>query len=103
MASAISRLFGPPQQTPNVPLIVGTSVATTLAVVTVARLALQGKQQKIIKSPRYTLLPNLTEKEKDDLPYPPNLFPGARDVDSPVRCPVVLIIVTADFRYSMEA
>lgn len=37
----------------------------------------------VLESPRKTLLPRLTEDEKTRLPYPPDVFPGARDVDSP--------------------
>lgn len=38
---------------------------------------------KSIPSPRLTLLPRLSEAQASALPYPPNLFPGSRDVDSP--------------------
>ena len=41
------------------------------------------KNVKVIPSPRETLLPKLSEAEAGDLPYPPDVFPGARDVDSP--------------------
>ena len=36
-----------------------------------------------IPSPCKTLLPNLTQSQNDDLAYPPNLIPGARDVPTP--------------------
>lgn len=36
-----------------------------------------------IPSPRSTLLPHLSEAQASALPYPPNLLPGARDVDTP--------------------
>jgi hypothetical protein len=39
----------------------------------------------IIRGPTATLLPNLSQAEKDTLPYPPDALPGGRDVDSPVR------------------
>ena len=38
---------------------------------------------KAIPSPLTTLLPTLSTSSIDDLPYPPNTFPGARDVESP--------------------
>lgn len=69
----------------DVPVIVGATIATTLALSLVAREALQGKQERIIRSPRETILSKLTEMEKNELPYPPDSFPGARDVDTPVR------------------
>ncbi|MCJ1389725.1 hypothetical protein MMC18_002582 [Xylographa bjoerkii] len=36
-----------------------------------------------IPSPVDTLLPYLTPEERSALPYPPDIFPGARDVESP--------------------
>lgn len=42
-------------------------------------------QPKILRGPATTVLPFLTQEEKDKLPYPPDAYPGARDVDSPVR------------------
>jgi hypothetical protein len=79
----ISRTFKPPLDR-NVAYIVGASIITTFAIVSVARLAFRGEQRKIIPSPRETLLPNLTEAEIAELPYPPDVLPGGRDVDSPV-------------------
>ena len=38
---------------------------------------------KSIPSPLTTLLPTLSTSQADDLPYPPDTFPGARDVESP--------------------
>ena len=38
---------------------------------------------KSIPSPRRTLLPHLSNQEASRLPYPPDLLPGARDVDTP--------------------
>jgi hypothetical protein len=78
------RVFNPPPER-NIAYIIGASVITTVAVLTVSRLALQGKQQKIIPGPKKTLIPKLTEAEIDALPYPPDALPGGRDVDSPVR------------------
>ncbi|KAL9114549.1 MAG: hypothetical protein Q9227_001630 [Pyrenula ochraceoflavens] len=37
---------------------------------------------RAIPSPRSTLLPHLSEAQASALPYPPNLLPGARDVDT---------------------
>ncbi|KAH6671411.1 Alpha/Beta hydrolase protein [Halenospora varia] len=83
MAETLRRLFGqgPSRDTY---LIIGSSVATTLAVVTIARLALAPTPpKKIIRSPRETLLPKISKQGQGDLPYPPDVFPGARDVESP--------------------
>lgn len=43
----------------------------------------QQPKRAITASPRKTLLPNLTQAENLELPYPPDALPGARDVDSP--------------------
>jgi pimeloyl-ACP methyl ester carboxylesterase len=63
--------------------IVAVSVATTVALMTVSRLALQGTQEKVIASPRTTLLPTLSTSERAALDYPPDILPGGRDVASP--------------------
>ena len=39
--------------------------------------------RRTIASPRETLLPHLTPAQAATLPYPPNLFPGARDAETP--------------------
>ena len=36
-----------------------------------------------ISSPLVTLLPRLSPSQRANLPYPPDIFPGVRDVDSP--------------------
>lgn len=69
----------------NSPLLVGGTVFTTFAVLTISRLAFEGNRVKIIKSPAATLLPRLGSAEKGALPYPPDALPGGRDVPSPVR------------------
>ena len=40
------------------------------------------QDDQVIPSPLKTLLPKLSEAEAADLPYPPDAFPGARDVES---------------------
>ena len=81
--SILSNTFGDVPR--NLPLVIGASVATTLAAISLAKLALQSPPTpKLIRSPRETLLPNLTSEEQDQLGYPPDILPGARDVSSPV-------------------
>jgi pimeloyl-ACP methyl ester carboxylesterase len=41
------------------------------------------KRASTIPSPRTTLLPKLSKDEISDLPYPPDVLPGGRDVDTP--------------------
>jgi hypothetical protein len=79
----ISRLFGPPPER-NITAIVTASVVSTALIFKLACTAFQGKQEKIIKSPTTTVLPNLSSSEIAALPYPPDALPGGRDVDSPV-------------------
>ena len=43
----------------------------------------KSRGRSIIRSPATTLLPRLSPDEQRALPYPPDVFPGARDVDSP--------------------
>ncbi|KAG9237606.1 alpha/beta-hydrolase [Amylocarpus encephaloides] len=63
--------------------LVVLSVATTLITSALVRRALDPPAERIIPSPRETLLPKLTKEEQGELPYPPGAFPGARDVESP--------------------
>lgn len=66
-------------------LIVGSTFLTTLALLSLAKSTLSPVPRKIIPSPRDSLLPSLSKEEQEALPYPPDIFPGARDVESPVR------------------
>ncbi|KAH8602840.1 Alpha/Beta hydrolase protein [Bisporella sp. PMI_857] len=76
----ILRFFSP--HTGRTGLLIGSSIATTLVAISVARIAFPGTPNHIILSPRDTQLPRLSPSEQNDLPYPPDVFPGARDVTS---------------------
>lgn len=83
-------LFNSPAWTTTTQFIV---VIISVAIVLIARLTLflnkPKSWRKSIPSPRDTLLPFLTPSEVSALPYPPNVLPGARDVESPygtMRC-----------------
>ncbi|OAL33834.1 hypothetical protein AYO20_06845 [Fonsecaea nubica] len=41
------------------------------------------KKATIVRSPRVTVLPKLSPEEIADIPYPPDVLPGARDVETP--------------------
>lgn len=43
----------------------------------------QPDRNGVISSPRKTVLPKLSRKEVEDLPYPPDAFPGARSLETP--------------------
>lgn len=77
-----------PAQGRSISLIVGSSVAATLAVITMAEIAFRPRRAKTIPSPRVTQLPKLSRTDIGKLPYPPDIFPGARDVSSPVNTPL---------------
>ncbi|KAL0940599.1 Lipase 1-like protein 1 [Colletotrichum truncatum] len=40
-------------------------------------------RRKTVKSPKWTVLPTLSTLGRDELPYPPDILPGARDVATP--------------------
>lgn len=65
-------------------LFIWTALATvTLATLSLAlRLARQAPP-RTLPSPRDTLLPKISPTEAADLPYPPDILPGARDVATP--------------------
>ena len=42
-----------------------------------------GQDDQIVPSPIKSLLPNLSPEEAASLPYPPDAYPGTRDVESP--------------------
>lgn len=68
---------------PHLPLLAAGLTYIGLTLVFRARSATASQNSKIIFSPKKTLLPQLSEQEAADLPYPPDVLPGARDVDSP--------------------
>lgn len=79
----IHWVFGPPTKR-NLSAIVTVSVLSTAVIFNLVRLVFYDKQDKIIKSPTATLLPNLSASEIAVLPYPPDALPGGRNVNSPV-------------------
>lgn len=73
-----------PQGSSYLGFIVGSSVASTLALLAIYKLTLS-PPKRIISSPKKTQETYLSPAQKDALPYPPDILPGARDVASPVR------------------
>ncbi|CZR62610.1 related to alpha/beta hydrolase family protein [Phialocephala subalpina] len=80
---SVSRVIHQHPASTNPSFLVGITVLTTLAAITVSRFVFREEKVKIIKGPATTLLPKLTDAEKALLPYPPDALPGARDVESP--------------------
>ncbi|KAL2064865.1 hypothetical protein VTL71DRAFT_4005 [Oculimacula yallundae] len=63
---------------PNLGIVIASSFATTFALYTIFRLLTP--REDIVKSPREKQIRNLSSEEQDELPYPPDLLPGGRDV-----------------------
>lgn len=40
-------------------------------------------EARVVPSPRETVLPQLSKRQMEELPYPPDALPGARDVECP--------------------
>lgn len=83
LIDSISHSFRSSYETSSTSIIVATAL-TTFVAVRISRFIFMNKKVKIIKSPAATLLPTLSQAEKDALPYPPDCYPGGRAVDSPV-------------------
>lgn len=69
----------------NPPSTILATAVVTFAAIALPNLMFRRQRSKIIKSPATTLLPKLTQAEKDALPYPPDALPGGRDVVTSVN------------------
>jgi len=77
--------------TPYVPssrlsLIFSAGAASVIALVayqSYSKSVQRARAKKVFSSPRDVVVSKLSEVEKNALPYPPDVLPGARDVDSP--------------------
>lgn len=57
----------------------------TIALGSLFSFTMFSRHPKILRSPLKTVIPTLSSTELDKLEYKPDAFPGARDVDTPVR------------------
>lgn len=64
-------------------LVVAGTCLFALGALTSSLFSHPAKKKSILASPRATLLPRLSDDEKSKLPYPPDVLPGARDVETP--------------------
>jgi hypothetical protein len=64
--------------------IIGASVLASLTILKISQLALKRTEEKLIPGPGTTLIPRISEDDKEALPYPPDAVPGGRSVKSPV-------------------
>jgi hypothetical protein len=62
---------------------IGAASLGTLLVLGTITSALRSAPTTVIPSPVQTKLPQLSEEDVQELPYPPDALPGARDVKSP--------------------
>jgi hypothetical protein len=82
----ISRLWTPSPDgaSRTAAIVAGTAVATAVTV-SLLRSAMWPAKPKVIAGPLHTILPRLAEDELSLLEYTHDAFPGARDVQTPVR------------------
>ncbi len=81
--SSLQHVFASDQASTST--IVATVLGTLLAVKLSSYVFSEKNPRKMIRGPATTVLPNLSQAEREKLPHPPDVYPGGRDVESPVR------------------
>ena len=66
-------------------VVTAITALATVALLAFCRWSLYPAHGKVIPNPLKTVLPSLSKDEVARLPYTPNAFSGARDVETPVR------------------
>ncbi|KAI1382133.1 alpha/beta-hydrolase [Hypoxylon crocopeplum] len=79
---ALSKCFEAPIESRST-AVIATTVATTVALISLARFALWPQKRAVIPGPLTTAFPKLSKAEIAKFPYSPDTFPGARDVETP--------------------
>lgn len=64
--------------------IAATAAVVTASVIVLSREVLWRRWAKVLRSPLRSTLPRMAQEERKHLVYPPDLIPGARDVETPV-------------------
>jgi hypothetical protein len=70
----------------NIPLYISAGVASVCLFAVVRSVQSQRKRnpaEHVVPSPLSTVVPKLSSEELHKVPYPPDLFPGGRDFDTP--------------------
>jgi hypothetical protein len=80
------RLFENVPETPSALVLTTTTVVLTTSLLYLARTALWPVRAAVLPNPLKTSLPKLGKDAVAKLEYQPDMFPGARDVPSPVCC-----------------
>ncbi|KAI8966029.1 alpha/beta-hydrolase [Daldinia sp. FL1419] len=86
MEAIASMCLGPPTESgfgSGSTAIIATTVATTVALISLARFTLWPEKPAVIPGPLTTSLPRLSQAARSEIPYQPDAFPGARDVVTP--------------------
>lgn len=90
LLSRLPAMLSPDQTPQSTTLtIAATAAATTTVLLLATSLLRRQRRPAVLPSPLKTLLPRLTPSQQADLLYPPDFFPGARDVPTPygsMRC-----------------
>lgn len=85
---ALTKCMGDPSNgsdgSPTTTALVATTVAATIALVSLSRYALWPRKQRIIRGPLTTSLPRIPQAERAGITYKHDHFPGGRDVETPV-------------------
>lgn len=79
----------PPETGSNTSALVTTTAIMSISFYTILNHMTQPRRACILPSPLSTLIPALSPEQKSQLLYPPDFFPGARDVATPygsIRC-----------------
>lgn len=87
--SRLGHVLVPGENLQSTAITITTALAVAASLLTLARRVLSPRRPATYPSPLKTLLPSLTPEEQVQLPYPPDFFPGARDVPTPygsMRC-----------------
>ncbi|KAK7745345.1 hypothetical protein SLS53_002841 [Cytospora paraplurivora] len=89
----IIQLVLPPPETrtssSSTSLLVTTTAVISVSLYTILSRITYRQRPPILPSPLRTLLPTLSPEQRSELLYPPDCFPGARDVPTPygsIRC-----------------
>ncbi|KAI0135465.1 alpha/beta-hydrolase [Daldinia grandis] len=88
MEAIASMCLGPPTESgagagTGSTAVIATTVVTTVALISLARITLWPEKRAVIPGPLTTSLPRLSQAARSEIPYQPDAFPGARDVVTP--------------------
>ncbi|ROV97541.1 hypothetical protein VSDG_04635 [Cytospora chrysosperma] len=86
----LAQMVLPPGSDSSTSMLVTTTAIMSVSLYTIlSRIITQPRRPSILPSPLRTLVPALSPEQRSELLYPPDFFPGARDVPTPygsIRC-----------------